>query len=109
MEKVKFLIQMCNFLNNTTGRIEQEELKYLCHYYDVRIDYDDLDRLITRCDVDNVSNIVENDDDELFVKAIKDICFRVRRIILEDSLYDIGRLVDDETRLKVREILEKKF
>lgn len=109
MEKEKFLIQMCNFLNNTSGRIVQEELKYLCQYYDTRLDYDDLNRLITQCDVDNVSNIVENDDDEMFIRAIKDICYRVKRVILEDSLYDIGRLVDDKTRLEIREILEKEF
>lgn len=109
MEKIKFLKQMCNFLNNTKGDIVQEELKYLCQYYDTRLDYDDLDRLITQCDIDNVSNIVENDDDELFIRAIKDICYRVRRIIIEDSLYDIGRLVDDKTRLEIKKILEKEF
>lgn len=109
MEKVKFLIQMCNFLYKTSGRIVQEELKYLCNYYDMRLDYDDLDRLITQCDIDNVSNIVEVDDCELFVRAIKDICYRIRRVVLEDSIYEISRLVNDETRLKIKEILEKEF
>lgn len=110
MNKVEFLKQMCNFLNNTRGDITKQELSYIVHYYDNRLDCDCyLDRFITDIDVANVSCFVENDDENRFLIAIKDIADRIKRNVLEDVLYDIGRLCSSDNYNAIKEIIEKEF
>lgn len=109
MNKVEFLKQMCNFLNNTRGDITKEELSYLVHYYNTQLDYEYLDRFVTDIDVANVSCFLENDDENRFIIAIKDIADRIKRNVLEDVLYDIGRLCSSDTYNAVKEIIEKEF
>ena len=109
MNKVEFLKQMCNFLNNTRGDITKEELSYLVHYYNTQLDYEYLDRFVTDIDVANVSCFLENDDEDRFLIAIKDIADRIKRNVLEDVLYDIGRLCSNDAYNAVKEIIEKEF
>lgn len=109
MNKEMFLKQMCNFLNNTTGRIEKEELIYVCYYYNNQIEYEDYNRLITQQDIINMSNLVENDNQNLFIMGINDITTRIKRILLEDSLYTISKLCKDETYQTIKSLIESEF
>ena len=109
MEDKRFLMLMCNFLNNTGGYIDKESVIWLVCFLAPSLDYDDVKSKISDEDVKLLSDEVECDNKENFYTRVIDLTIRIKRVILENTLHEIQKHISYHHYVMIKELIDKEI